>query len=96
MPFSINVILQLHSWLYRYRQHLEANGKFQTIRSPKFIPTEEKEYGLPHPQPLKHLEQWMSSLANMPKALQDWNQEPLIIIPAVILDFLCIHPFQRW
>lgn len=28
------------------------------------------------------------------KSLKEWNQEPLIIIPCVILDFLCIHPFR--
>lgn len=26
--------------------------------------------------------------------IHQWNIEPLIIIPATILDFLCIHPFR--
>ena len=28
------------------------------------------------------------------KCIHEWNKEPLLIIPAVILDFLCIHPFR--
>lgn len=27
-------------------------------------------------------------------SVNQWNLEPLIVIPATILDFLCIHPFQ--
>jgi Fic family protein len=27
-------------------------------------------------------------------SIHQWNVEPLIIIPATILDFLCIHPFR--
>lgn len=25
---------------------------------------------------------------------EEWRIEPLIVIPATILDFLCIHPFR--
>lgn len=28
------------------------------------------------------------------KSIHEWNVEPLVVIPAVILDFLCIHPFH--
>jgi Fic family protein len=94
MPFSLNIILQLHSWLYRYQPtpggvwkstdneitEIHPDGK----RRVRFVPSSAFET----PQAMEKL------IEHYQKSLQEWNQEPLIVIPAVILDFLCIHPFR--
>jgi Fic family protein len=94
MPFSINVILQLHTWLYRYLpipggHWKNVNNEITEIHPDgkkriRFVPSTAFETPLAMETLIKQFE----------KSLHDWNQEPLIVIPAVILDFLCIHPFQ--
>lgn len=92
MPFSLNVIMQLHSWIYRYLPspggqwkttdneivEVHENGK-KRIR---FIPPNAFET----PSAMENLvKEYQMSIAQI---------EPLIVIPAAILDFLCIHPFR--
>src|SRR5258708_1149518 len=33
-------------------------------------------------------------IANYKTAIHELNQDPLIVVPLAILDFLCIHPFS--
>lgn len=94
MPFSINVILQLHAWLYRYQSiqggqwkiadnqitEIHPDGKTRV----RFIPSSAFETPKAMDQLIQRYEQH----------IHEWNQEPLILIPAIILDFLCIHPFR--
>lgn len=94
MPLSINVILQLHSWIYRYLP--ESAGKWKTTDNEitevhangqkriRFIPST----AFDTPEAMKKLVQ------RYDESIQKWNLEPLIAIPATILDFLCIHPFR--
>lgn len=94
MPFSLNVILQLHAWLYRYLPH--PGGHWKTVDNEiteihpdgnkriRFIPSNAFETPLAMDSLVKNYEQSIHQL----------KIEPLIVIPAVILDFLCIHPFQ--
>lgn len=93
MPFSINVILQLHSWLYRYLPN--QGGQWKRV---------DNEITEIHPDGKKQVRFTPSSAFDTPHAMerlvlqyntsiQEWNKEPLLIVPAVILDFLCIHPF---
>ncbi|CAM0117795.1 Fic family protein [Rhabdochlamydiaceae symbiont of Dictyostelium giganteum] len=94
MPFSTSVILQLHAWIYRYLS--SPGGEWKTTdneiieRLPdggkrvRFIPSNAFETPLA-----------MESLIQRYQlAIQERCMEPLIVIPAVILDFLCIHPFR--
>lgn len=94
MPFSVNVILQMHSMLYRYlpgeggrwkmtdNEIIERNPDGTTKRV-RFKPTTAVE--TPHS---------MESLVeNYRQAITSHDKEPILLIPLTILDFLCIHPF---
>lgn len=94
MPFSINVILQLHSWLYRYLP--TQGGQWKTV---------DNEITEIHPDGRKRIRFVPSTAFETPRAMEklivqydkcihEWNQEPLLVIPLIILDFLCIHPFR--
>ncbi|MCE2983154.1 MAG: Fic family protein [Parachlamydia sp.] len=94
MPFSINVILQFHTWLYRYHPHPGGQWKktdnqitetypdgTQRIR---FSPSSAFETPLAMEKLVSHYQ----------ASIEKDKIEPLIAIPAAILDFLCIHPFR--
>jgi len=93
MEFSANIILQLHSFLYRY--HPGEGGKWKStnneiveknpdgsIKRVRFAPVSAVET----PESIDCL------TAGYKQAIE--QHEPLIIIPLTILDFLCIHPFR--
>ncbi|MEZ4321142.1 MAG: Fic family protein [Myxococcota bacterium] len=94
MPFSVNVLLQLHGMLYRY--HHADGGRFKMTdnqiveRRPdgtsrvRFQPTPAAET----PGAMAELVEGYQRAAR-PPALQ-----PLVGVPLAILDFLCIHPFS--
>lgn len=93
MAVSVNVILQLHTMLYRYHAgqggrwkatqneivEREASGKVSRIR---FVP----------PSPVATPGMMDTLVADYQRAVAD-EREPLIVVPLAVLDFLCIHPF---
>lgn len=93
MAFSVNVILQLHTILYRYHPgsggrwkstqneivERDAAGKVQRVR---FVP----------PGPVETPAQMDSMAAEYARAVSE-GREALVLVPLAILDFLCIHPF---
>lgn len=93
MPFSPNVILQLHGVLCRYMPN--PGGRWKATdneiteefpdgtRRIRFIPT--KAYLTPGA--MDELTRSFSS------AMEQHIQDSLVLIPLAILDFLCIHPF---
>lgn len=95
MDFSTNVILQIHSLVYRYMPGVSgrwkmtdneiveknANGTIKRVRF-KAVPA------VATPQSMDEL------VKNYKFALEKNRQEPLMILPLAILDFLCIHPFD--
>ena len=95
MDFSTNIILQLHSFLYRY--HPGEGGKWKaanneivernsdgSIKRVRFAPVSAVET----PESMECLTQGYK------QAIEQHQHEPLIIVPLTILDFLCIHPFR--
>lgn len=94
MPFTSNVVLQLHKILYRYMPNPggcwkatdnEIIEKYQDgSRRIRFMPTK------------AHLvSSAMNDLTeNYSNALATHRHDALILIPLAILDFLCIHPFS--
>ena len=94
MPFSLNVILQLHSWLYRYLpnpggQWKTTDNEITEIHSDgkkrvRFVPSNAFETPLAMEKLIKNYE----------TSIHQMNIEPLLVIPATILDFLCVHPFR--
>ncbi len=95
MNFSVNVILQLHSTVYRYlpseggrwkttdNQIVERNpdGSIQRVR---FEPVP----AFATPQAMADLTEEYRLAATVDSI------EPLVAIPAAVFDFLCIHPFR--
>lgn len=93
MALSVNVILQLHTILYRYHPgpggrwkmaqneivERDAAGKVRRVR---FVP--------PSPVATPGLMDTMT--AEYARAVAR-GQETLVLVPLAILDFLCIHPF---
>lgn len=93
MPFSVNVIQQLHAMLYRYQPgsggHWKATqndiverGRDGSISRVRFRPVS------PVATPGA-----MEDLITQWNRAQDRQREPLLLIPLAVLDFLCIHPF---
>jgi len=94
MGFSVNVILQLHTLLYRYlpgsggRWKMAPNDIVErnpdgSVRRIRFRPV------APVATP-----QAMDDLVTLYREAVDEGREPLVIVPLVVLDFLCIHPFS--
>lgn len=93
MPFSEGTVLQLHGLLYRYMPqpggHWKATNNDIIERHPdgssriRFRPV------AAHLTPIA-----MGDLVNGYRSALDRHlADPLVLVPLVILDFLCIHPF---
>jgi Fic family protein len=94
MTFSINVVLQLHTILYRFLPsgggqwkmtsndivERNADGSVRRIRFTPVAP-------VATPQAMEDL------VAGYNRAV-DEQREQLVVLPLTILDFLCIHPFS--
>jgi Fic family protein len=94
MPFSVNVLLQLHGLLYRY--HPGPGGRFKAadneiverepdgrIRRVRFRPTS----AVATPPAMEAL------VARYRDAVGPLALQPLVAVPLAVLDFLCVHPF---
>lgn len=95
IPVKSSYILQLHQALYRYSGR-EIGGKFKN--SQNFI-AEIQENGEQFIRfmPLAPFETPSAIEAiceSLNRELDSGEIEPLILIPAFIIDFLCIHPFS--
>lgn len=94
MSICTNVILQLHSWLYRYLHN--SGGSWKTTDNHitethpdgttrvRFVPLS----AFDTPQAMEKL------ISRYDRNINILGLEPLIVIPATILDFLCVHPFR--
>lgn len=93
MPFSTNVILQLHDMVYRYLP--SKGGKWKSADNE--IVERDAKGNIVRVRfkcvSALHTPGSMLDLTNAHKAAIDDNVEPLMLIPLTILDFLCIHPF---
>ncbi len=94
MTFSVSVILQLHSMLYRFlpdgggRWKMTENDIVErnpdgSLRRIRFKPVSP----VSTPQAMEDL------VAGYRRAVDD-QREQLVIVPLAVLDFLCIHPFR--
>ena len=93
MPFTVNVLKQLHTLLFRYMPGPGGEWKGApndiiekhpdgTVRI-RFKPT------LPH-----LVEPQIQALCENYAAAVDAQREALVLVPLAVLDFLCIHPFR--
>jgi len=94
MPFTTNVILQLHTMLYRYEG--EDKGRWKTSENEI---TEISSDGTKRirfkPVSAFDTPRYMDLLIEHYKiAMEKERVEPLVVIPLTVLDFLCVHPFN--
>ena len=94
MPFSVNVVLQLHTMLYRYlpqpggrwkstQNEIVEKNPDGTVRRVRFVPV----------TPVATEPAMRDLESGYQQGIGD-SREPLILVPLAILDFLCIHPFS--
>jgi Fic family protein len=93
MPFSPNVILQLHGRLCRYLPDSGGRWKNADNEIIEKLPDGTSRIRFKttpaHLTPIQ-IEQLTRLYLD---AVRDRVQEPLVLVPLAILDFLCIHPF---
>lgn len=95
IPITPNYILQLHRDMYRFVGEGDRGGQWKTTdnlisetlpdgsRSIRFMPT-----------PAWQTPEAMRLLCDGYRETRDSGEvDPLLLIPAFVLDFLCIHPF---
>lgn len=95
IPIKSSYILQLHQVLYRYSQK-SIGGKFKNTQN--YI-AEINQNGdqIVRFMPLNPVETPIAIEAiceSFNREMDSCDIDPLILIPAFILDFLCIHPFS--
>lgn len=94
MPVTVNVIRQLHNRVYGHLA--EASGRWKPVDN------DIVERGSDgqiirirfHTVPAVATPRAMEALLERYDASEQASQEPLVLIPLFILDFLCIHPFR--
>ncbi len=94
MDFSSNLVLQLHSILYRYLS--EQGGKWKPSDN-EIVETDSDGKKKLRFKAVSVIETpaYMERLSQLYKeCVVSEAKEPLVVIPLTILDFLCIHPFR--
>lgn len=93
MPFTPNVLLQLHKTLFRYLPNPGGKWKAANNEIVETRPDGSRRVRF-HPTPA-HLTP--IQIDELCQGLRNANTldtyDPLVLIPLAILDFLCIHPF---
>jgi len=95
MPISVNVLLQLHTFLLRYTSEDGGHWKPADNEIVEKGPDGEVIRVRFRTTPAVATPQAMDDLAQAYRRVTDVeNREPLVVVPLAILDFLCIHPFR--
>lgn len=94
MPVTVNVIKQLHTRVYGYLG--EEGGRWKSVNNDI---VERDESGRVvrvrfRAVPAVATPHAMESLLELYALAASEEQEPLVLIPLFILDFLCVHPFR--
>ena len=94
MPFTTGVVLQLHRDLYQFVAQQGGRWKMTDNEIAETHPDGTKVTRF-KPTPAHQTPDAMDRLHTLYK--KGWEQgeiDPLLLIPAYVLDFLCIHPFS--
>lgn len=95
MPFSPNVVQQLHSTIYRY--HVSDGGKWKSTDNSIVEKDAAGNITRVRFETVSAVETpgAMERLGSLYKtASESHDLEALILVPLTVLDFLCIHPFR--
>ncbi|MFH1843325.1 MAG: Fic family protein [bacterium] len=94
MPFSPNLVLQLHRMMYSYLPQPGGSWKMTDNEIVEIDPVTGERRVRFRPLPAVVVPQAMEDLAaGCRGSLQEQAGEPLVVVPLTILDLLCIHPF---
>lgn len=94
MPFSVNVVLQLHSLTYRYLPGRGGHWKMADNEIVERTPDGTIARVRFRPVSAFATAQAMEDMVVLFRdAVAGLAVEPLVAVPLAILDFLCIHPF---
>lgn len=93
MPFSSNVIQQLHAMLYRYQPG--SGGRWKATQNDIVERAPDGSITRVRFRPVSPVATpgAMQALISLWDRASDEQREPLLTVPLSILDFLCIHPF---
>ena len=93
MPFSEGTVLQLHSTLYRYMP--QPGGHWKATNNDIIERHADGSSRIRFRPMAAHLTPMAMSdtITRYQAALNLHLADPLVLVPLVILDFLCIHPF---
>lgn len=91
IPIRPNYILQLHKEMYKFMD-VSFGGKFKD--TPNVIEDGNKNVVFTPLQPYEVSFAIESLCDEYNKAVNEYNVNPLLVIPVFIHDFLCIHPFN--
>lgn len=95
MPFSNNVLLQLHGLVYRYQPatggHWKQTNNNIVERNPDGSIDRIRFETVPAVQTPQAMDLLVTRYAD---AIGPLAMEPMVVVPLAILDFLCIHPFS--
>lgn len=94
MPLSPRLVLQLHQTIYRYLPGEGGQWKSTDNEISERLPDGQRRIRF-RPTPAVATPQAMDDLfAGWGHAHSTQATEPLVLVPLLILDFLCIHPFR--
>lgn len=91
IPIRPNYILQLHKILYEFMDVMYG-GKFKD--TPNFIEDGDHNVIFTPLQPFETPIAIENICDQYNKAINEYDIDPLLVIPIFINDFLCIHPFK--
>jgi Fic family protein len=94
VPLKPRIILQLHRDLFKFTA--EQGGNWKPVPNEIVDVRPDGTLRVRHQCVSPQLTpEWMEKLCDRFNHLRDHQQvEPLLLIPAFVLDFLCIHPFR--
>lgn len=96
MPFAESTFLQLHGILYRYVPQPDARWKADNSDIAKLDPDGSGSRISFRPITTHFTPMTMADMiARFRTALDQHLADPLVLVPLVILDFLCFHPFPH-
>ncbi|MBI4774227.1 MAG: Fic family protein [Deltaproteobacteria bacterium] len=93
MPFTVGIVLQLHRDLYQFVAQQGGRWKMTDNEISETLADGTKITRF-RPTPAHRTPEAMERLHT--RFRDEWNEgliDPLLLIPAYVLDFLCIHPF---
>jgi Fic family protein len=93
IPFTTGVVLQLHRDLYRFSPGVGGHWKGAPNEITETLPDGTRRVRFETVPPYQTPEAMERLHERFNRLWEEGRVDPLLLIPAYVLDFLCIHPF---